>query len=139
MIPFRFLGTVDKLGTAYEDKILSFGFGTHITVPLLRQERERNPNMSKEEAIAVIKKCMDMLYMRDARAGAKVCGSSTYYVISTYYCTVYCYSCLTFMIEGILKYKVYTRSVKILLSDIHISWGCWQCRKLVNVKTTCRR
>ncbi|KAI5713176.1 hypothetical protein M8J76_007925 [Diaphorina citri] len=66
-----FLGTVDKLGTAYEDKILSFGFGTHIAVPLLRQETEKNPQMSKEEAIALIKTCMDLLYVRDARSGAK--------------------------------------------------------------------
>uniref|UniRef100_A0A8D8R241 Proteasome subunit beta n=1 Tax=Cacopsylla melanoneura TaxID=428564 RepID=A0A8D8R241_9HEMI len=66
-----FLGTVDKLGTAYEDKILSFGFGTHISVPYMRQEREKNPNMTKEEAVACIKTCMDMLYVRDARSGAK--------------------------------------------------------------------
>lgn len=72
IICYRFLGTVDKLGTAYEDKILSFGFGTHIAVPLLRQETEKNPQMSKEEAIALIKTCMDLLYVRDARSGAKV-------------------------------------------------------------------
>lgn len=66
-----FLGTVDKLGTAYEDKILSFGFGTQISVPFLRQETEKNPNMSKDEAIEVIHKSMNMLYVRDGRAGAK--------------------------------------------------------------------
>lgn len=66
-----FLGTVDKLGTAYEDKILAFGFGTHIAVPLLRQETEKNPNMTQEQAIALIKQCMEILYVRDARAGAK--------------------------------------------------------------------
>lgn len=66
-----FLGTVDKLGTAYEDKILSFGFGTHISVPFLRKVREENPNLSKDEAIAAIKTCMEMLYVRDTRAGAK--------------------------------------------------------------------
>lgn len=63
-----FLGAVDKLGTAYEDKIIATGYGAYIAVPLLRDAIEKNPNMNAEEAKAALKKCMEVLYYRDARS-----------------------------------------------------------------------
>ncbi|KAJ8966084.1 hypothetical protein NQ317_019327 [Molorchus minor] len=63
-----FLGTVDKLGTAYTDKIICTCFGAHILTPLLRDHLDRNPNMSLEEAKALLEKCMEVLYYRDARS-----------------------------------------------------------------------
>lgn len=35
---FSFLGSVDLVGTTYEDKIMASGYGTYIAVPLLRRE-----------------------------------------------------------------------------------------------------
>ncbi|CAH0550616.1 unnamed protein product [Brassicogethes aeneus] len=66
-----FLGTVDKLGTAFTDKIICTGYGAHIAVPLLREAMEKNPNMSKDEAKALVEKSMEVLFYRDARSFPK--------------------------------------------------------------------
>ncbi|EFA05833.1 proteasome subunit beta type-4 [Tribolium castaneum] len=66
-----FLGTVDKLGTAYTDKIVCSGYGAYIAVPLLREALEKNPTPSKAEARALVEKCMEVLYYRDARSYPK--------------------------------------------------------------------
>lgn len=63
-----FLGAVDKLGTAYEDKIIATGYGAYIATPLLRDALEKNPDMNADEAVAILKKCMEVLYYRDARS-----------------------------------------------------------------------
>lgn len=63
-----FLGYVDKIGVAYQDDTISTGYGAHIATPLLRSAQEANPNMTKEEAVAVLERCMKVLYYRDARS-----------------------------------------------------------------------
>lgn len=68
----RFLGAVDKLGTAYVDKHIATGYGSYIAVPLLREAVESRPLMDKEQAIQLLKKSMEVLYFRDARAYNKV-------------------------------------------------------------------
>ncbi|XP_066597872.1 proteasome subunit beta type-4 [Prorops nasuta] len=66
-----FLGTVDKLGTAYTDPVIATGYGSYIAVPLLRTAYDANKEMTKEEAIQVISKAMEVLFYRDGRAFPK--------------------------------------------------------------------
>lgn len=66
-----FLGTVDKLGTAYEDKIICTGYGAHIVTPMLRAAMDKNPNIKKDEAKALMHKALEILFYRDARSYPK--------------------------------------------------------------------
>lgn len=66
------MGTVDKLGTAYVDPVIATGYGAYMATPLLRKAWEANKEMSEEEAAALLHKCMEVLYMRDARSFPKV-------------------------------------------------------------------
>lgn len=66
-----FLGTVDKLGTAYTDPVIATGYGAYMATPLLRKAYEENSEMTKEEAIELIYKAMQVLFYRDARSFPK--------------------------------------------------------------------
>ncbi|XP_012289178.1 proteasome subunit beta type-4 [Orussus abietinus] len=66
-----FLGTVDKLGTAYTDPIIATGYGAYMATPVIRAAYEKNKEMSKEEALDLIKQVMTVLYYRDARSFPK--------------------------------------------------------------------
>ncbi|KAF5274807.1 hypothetical protein FQR65_LT00390 [Abscondita terminalis] len=66
-----FLGTVDKLGTAYEDNAICTGYGGHLALPLIRDALEKNPLMSEEDAKTLLTKCMEVLFYRDARSYPK--------------------------------------------------------------------
>ncbi|KAL3286280.1 hypothetical protein HHI36_000789 [Cryptolaemus montrouzieri] len=66
-----FLGTVDKLGTAYEDKIICTGYGAHIVTPMIRGVLDKNPNIKRAEARALVIKAMEILFYRDARSFPK--------------------------------------------------------------------
>ena len=61
----------DKLGTAYTDKIICTGYGLHFCNPMLRDFLDKNPNPDVEQAKAMIKKCMEVLFYRDARSYPK--------------------------------------------------------------------
>jgi len=61
-----FLGSVDKIGTAYTDDVLATGFGSYIAVPIMR-DRFR-PDMEEGEARALLEDCMRVLFYRDCRA-----------------------------------------------------------------------
>lgn len=63
-----FLGYVDKIGTAYTSNTLASGFGAYLARPMMRDALEKNPDMSEEEAKAVIMRCMKVLHYRDARS-----------------------------------------------------------------------
>jgi len=66
-----YLATVDKLGTAYLDKIICTGYGAHMATPLLRDAYDRNPDPTKENALELVKKNMEVLFYRDARSFPK--------------------------------------------------------------------
>lgn len=66
-----FLGTVDKLGTAFTDKVICTGYGAHIALPLLRDALDKKPQLNMAEAKALIEKSMEVLYYRDARSYPK--------------------------------------------------------------------
>ncbi|KPJ10977.1 Proteasome subunit beta type-4 [Papilio machaon] len=62
-----FLGAVDKLGTAYEDAAIATGMGAYMATPLLRDVLDKGP-LNEESAKALARKCMEVLYYRDARS-----------------------------------------------------------------------
>ncbi|KAJ4443872.1 hypothetical protein ANN_05659 [Periplaneta americana] len=66
-----FLGTVDKLGTAYLDRHIATGYGAYIALPLMREEAEKKPNMTEKDAHKLLVKCLQVLYYRDARSFPK--------------------------------------------------------------------
>lgn len=64
-----FLGTVDKLGTAYEDNYIATGYGSYLAVPLMSDALEKNNKvLTEQQAAEVIDKCMQILFYRDARS-----------------------------------------------------------------------
>lgn len=65
------MGTVDKLGTAYEDKIICTGYGAHIVTPMIRSTLDKNPNLTKIGAKALVHKALEILFYRDARSFPK--------------------------------------------------------------------
>ena len=58
-----FLGTVGMIGTNYKDDTVATGFGNQLARPLMR-ERHR-PDMSEEEATALMHDCLRVCYYRD--------------------------------------------------------------------------
>jgi len=65
-----FLGWVDKLGTNFEDNHLATGYGAHIAIPLLR--KHYRPDLSCDEAVAVVEMCMRVLFYRDKNTINKI-------------------------------------------------------------------
>ena len=61
-----FLGSVDHIGTAYEDKFLATGFGAYLAMPILR--KKWRPDMEEGEARALLEDCMRVLFYRDCRS-----------------------------------------------------------------------
>lgn len=64
-----FLGEIDKLGTAFVDEQIASGYGAYLALPLMRkaidEKREKfNSKLTKDEAIDLLKKCMEVLYYR---------------------------------------------------------------------------
>ncbi|XP_043599940.1 proteasome subunit beta type-4 isoform X1 [Bombus pyrosoma] len=66
-----FLGTVDKLGTGYSDPVIATGYGAYMATPILRKAYEENKEMTKEQAIELLYKVMQVLFYRDARSFPK--------------------------------------------------------------------
>jgi len=60
-----FLGCVDLYGSAYEDDIITTGFGTYLAAPLLR--KHWRANMDEKEARALLEDAERVLYYRDCR------------------------------------------------------------------------
>lgn len=54
----RFLGYVDKIGTAFEAKEIGSAFGIHLSIPMIREAREKKPNLSREDAKKVSAACV---------------------------------------------------------------------------------
>ncbi|XP_015271533.1 PREDICTED: proteasome subunit beta type-4 [Gekko japonicus] len=63
-----FLGYVDMLGVAYEAPTLATGYGSYVAQPLMRDALEKKGSLSRDEARALIERCMKILYYRDARS-----------------------------------------------------------------------
>jgi len=65
-----FLGTSDKIGTAYEEDFVATGMGLHMAMPILREKWQ--PDMSKAEAKALLSECLRVLFYRDCRTINKI-------------------------------------------------------------------
>lgn len=65
-----FLGHINVRGRAYTNDVISTGFGTHLALPLLREYSEKG-TMTEEQAKAVVKNCMEVLFYRDCRGYPK--------------------------------------------------------------------
>jgi len=61
-----FLGTVDLIGTQYEEDFLATGFGGYIVTPILRSRWQ--PGMDEGEARALLEDCMRVLFYRHCTA-----------------------------------------------------------------------
>ncbi|KAJ4772412.1 Proteasome subunit beta type [Rhynchospora pubera] len=59
----KYLGTVNMIGTHYEDDHLATGFGNHLARPILRSEWRED--LTFEEAVKLIEKCLLVLLYRD--------------------------------------------------------------------------
>jgi len=65
-----FLGTTDMIGTMYEEDVIATGMGMHMALPMLRAGWK--PDMSEEEARALVESCMKVLFYRDCYALNKI-------------------------------------------------------------------
>ncbi|XP_026442014.1 proteasome subunit beta type-4-like [Papaver somniferum] len=62
----KYLGTVSMLGVHFEDDHIATGFGNHLARPILRAEHSND--MSFEDAVKLLEKCMLVLLYRDRSA-----------------------------------------------------------------------
>lgn len=71
-----FLGVVDKLGNVWEADSVATGYGAYLAQPLLRSalgEVDGECRLLPEaEAIALLERCMRVLFLRDARSLDKI-------------------------------------------------------------------
>ncbi|KAF2740562.1 proteasome component PRE4 [Polyplosphaeria fusca] len=66
-----FLASADLLGTTFTSPTLATGFGAHLAQPILRRslpDESSVQNVTKEEAVELVKECMKVLFYRDARS-----------------------------------------------------------------------
>ncbi|PIA32871.1 hypothetical protein AQUCO_04300066v1 [Aquilegia coerulea] len=62
----KYLGTVSMIGVHFEDNHVATGFGNHLARPILRDEWKED--LSYEEAVKLLEKCMRVLLYRDRSA-----------------------------------------------------------------------
>jgi 20S proteasome subunit beta 7 len=66
-----FLASVDMRGTAFTSPSLATGFGAALAQPIMRryaETEEAAAQLSREEAVKIVKECMKVLFYRDARS-----------------------------------------------------------------------
>jgi len=66
-----FLAAVDLLGTTFSAPSLATGYGAHLAQPVMRlkvPDEESVKTLTEEEAIETIRRCMKVLFYRDARS-----------------------------------------------------------------------
>ncbi|KAJ8438857.1 hypothetical protein Cgig2_007702 [Carnegiea gigantea] len=66
----KYLGMVNMIGVHYQDNHVATGFGNHLAVPILRDEWRED--LSFEEGIKLLEKCMRVLIYRDRSAVNKL-------------------------------------------------------------------
>ncbi|KAF8768970.1 hypothetical protein HU200_007062 [Digitaria exilis] len=59
----KYLGMVNMIGTHFEENHVATGFGNHLAIPILRAEWRED--MSFEEAVKLVEKCLLVLLYRD--------------------------------------------------------------------------
>lgn len=58
-----YLGTVGMIGTSYVDETIATGFGNHLARPIMREKHR--PDMTLDEATALLRECLEVCYYRD--------------------------------------------------------------------------
>ncbi|GMH08771.1 hypothetical protein Nepgr_010611 [Nepenthes gracilis] len=66
----KYLGMVNMIGVHYEDNHVATGFGNHLARPILRDEWHEN--LTFEEGVKLLEKCMRVLLYRDRSAVNKL-------------------------------------------------------------------
>ncbi|MCD7470683.1 Proteasome subunit beta type-4 [Datura stramonium] len=66
----KYLGTVSMIGVHYEDNHVATGFGNHLAKPIIRDEWRED--LSYEEGVKLLEKCMRVLLYRDRSAVNKL-------------------------------------------------------------------
>ncbi|CAK9186580.1 unnamed protein product [Ilex paraguariensis] len=66
----KYLGTVSMIGVHYEDNHVATGYGNHLSRPILRDEWHEN--LSFEDGVKLLEKCMRVLLYRDRSAVNKL-------------------------------------------------------------------
>lgn len=59
----KYLGMVNMIGTHFEENHVATGFGNHLAIPILRAEWHED--MTFEEAVKLVEKCLLVLLYRD--------------------------------------------------------------------------
>ncbi|CAN6205013.1 unnamed protein product [Urochloa humidicola] len=59
----KYLGMVNMIGTHFEENHVATGFGNHMAIPILRDEWRED--MTFEEAVKLVEKCLLVLLYRD--------------------------------------------------------------------------
>jgi len=65
-----FLGTIDSIGTAFQDSLIATGFGTHLALPILR--KRWTADMEEGEARALLEDCLRVCFYRDCRSSRRI-------------------------------------------------------------------
>ncbi|CAJ2654368.1 unnamed protein product [Trifolium pratense] len=66
----KYLGTVNMIGINFEDDHIATGLGNHLARPILRDEWHEN--LTFEEGVKLLEKCMRVLLYRDRSAVNKI-------------------------------------------------------------------
>ncbi|RDY13824.1 Pentatricopeptide repeat-containing protein, mitochondrial, partial [Mucuna pruriens] len=66
----KYLGTVNMIGVNFEDNHIATGLGNHLARPILRDEWHEN--LTFEEGVKLLEKCMRVLLYRDRSAVNKI-------------------------------------------------------------------
>ena len=66
-----FLAAADLLGTTFTSPSLATGFGSMLAQPIMRRhvpDEASVANITREQAVEVVRECMKVLFYRDARS-----------------------------------------------------------------------
>merc|ERR1719278_1097688 len=69
-----FLGGVDMIGTAWTEDIVATGIGKSFAIPAMTSDLEQyggTENLTKEQAVELVKKAIRVCYLRDCRASLR--------------------------------------------------------------------
>ncbi|CAG0918176.1 unnamed protein product [Notodromas monacha] len=66
-----FLGSVDKIGTCFQDTQVATSLGAHLAIPLLRDRVEKYPKMTEKQAREALLDAFRILLYRDCSAFPK--------------------------------------------------------------------
>merc|ERR1712156_1331137 len=69
-----FLGGVDMIGTAWTEDIVATGIGKSFAIPAMTSDLEQcggTENLTKEQAVELVKKALRVCYLRDCRASLR--------------------------------------------------------------------